>query len=180
MIHHVSIPARNPEHVARVLAELFQGYAGPFIGPMAGPWVVYQEDGFGTGIEVYDERTILAPGAHINAVGACFAQARELDTTAVVRSRLYVDRRESALAESGDVLIPISEGAFEADHIVGELGDLLLRRVPGRTAAREITLFKSLGIAIEDLAAAHHVMQRAATQGVGTVAPLGEFLPEHA
>ena len=62
MIHHVSIPARDPEHVARVLAELFQGYAGPFIGPMAGAWVVYQEDGFGTGIEVYDERTILAPG----------------------------------------------------------------------------------------------------------------------
>jgi hypothetical protein len=62
MIHHVSIPARDPEHVARVLAELFQGYAGPFIGPMPGAWVVYQEDGFGTGIEVYDERTILAPG----------------------------------------------------------------------------------------------------------------------
>jgi ornithine cyclodeaminase len=122
----------------------------------------------------------IAPGAHINAVGACFAHARELDTAAVVRSRLYVDRRESALAESGDVLIPIQEGAFEADHIVGELGDLLLRRVPGRTAAREITLFKSLGIAIEDLAAAHHVMQRAAAEGIGTVAPLGEFLPEHA
>src|SRR5262249_51419171 len=60
----------------------------------------------------------IAPGAHVNAVGACFANARELDTPAVVRSRLYVDRRESALAESGDVLIPISEGAFEADHIV--------------------------------------------------------------
>jgi len=62
MIHHVSIPARNPEHVARVLAELFQGYAGPFIGPMKGAWVVYQEDGFGTGVEVYDERTMLSPG----------------------------------------------------------------------------------------------------------------------
>jgi ornithine cyclodeaminase len=122
----------------------------------------------------------IAPGAHINAVGASFAHARELDTAAMLRSRLYVDRRESALAESGDVLIPISEGAFEADHIVGELGDLLLRRVPGRTAAREITLFKSLGIGVEDLAAAHHVMQRAAAAGVGTVAPLGEFLPEHA
>ena len=63
MIHHVSIPARNPEHVARVLAELFQGYAGPFIGPMRGAWVATQEDGFGTGIEVYDERTMLTPGA---------------------------------------------------------------------------------------------------------------------
>jgi len=62
MIHHVSIPARDPERVAHVLAELFQGYAGPFVGPMQGAWVVYQEDGFGTGIEVYDERTILAPG----------------------------------------------------------------------------------------------------------------------
>jgi ornithine cyclodeaminase len=122
----------------------------------------------------------IAPGAHLNAVGACFAHARELDTTAVVRSRLYVDRRESALAESGDVLIPIQEGAIDEDHIVGELGDLLLRRVPGRTAAREITLFKSLGIAIEDLAAAHHVIQRAEAEGAGTVAPLGEFLPEHA
>jgi hypothetical protein len=62
MIHHVSIPARDPEHVARVLAELFEGYAGPFIGPMPGAWVVYQEDGFGSGIEVYTEDTILSPG----------------------------------------------------------------------------------------------------------------------
>jgi len=62
MIHHVSIPARDPEHVARVLAELLGGYAGPFIGPFQGAWVVYQEDGFGTGIEVYNERTTLVPG----------------------------------------------------------------------------------------------------------------------
>ncbi len=62
MIHHVSIPARNPEHVARVLAELLGGYAGPFVGPMHGAWAVYEEDGFGTGIEVYDERTLLMPG----------------------------------------------------------------------------------------------------------------------
>jgi hypothetical protein len=63
MIHHVSIPARDPAHVARVLAELLGGYAGPFIGPMPGAWVVYQEDDFGTGIEVYDERTLIVPGA---------------------------------------------------------------------------------------------------------------------
>lgn len=62
MIHHVSIPAREPERVARVLAELFGGYAGPFIGPMPGAWVVYEEDGVGTGIEVYTEDTILVPG----------------------------------------------------------------------------------------------------------------------
>jgi hypothetical protein len=62
MIHHVSIPARNPEHVARVLAELLGGYAGPFVGPMPGAWAVYEEDGHGTGIEVYEERTVLVPG----------------------------------------------------------------------------------------------------------------------
>ena len=62
MIHHVSIPARDPEHVARVLAELLGGYAGPFIGPIPGAWVVYAEDGVGTGIEVYTEDTIIVPG----------------------------------------------------------------------------------------------------------------------
>jgi len=63
MIHHVSIPARNPEHVARVLAEVLGGYAGPFVGPFPGAWVVYQDDAFGSGIEVYDERTVLEPGS---------------------------------------------------------------------------------------------------------------------
>jgi hypothetical protein len=62
VIHHVSIPARDPGHVARVLAELLGGYAGPFIGPMPGAWVVYQEDGVGTGIEIYAEDTLLVPG----------------------------------------------------------------------------------------------------------------------
>ena len=62
MIHHVSIPARDPQHVAQVLAELFGGYAGPFIGPIPGGWVVYDEDGHGSGIEIYHERTLLVPG----------------------------------------------------------------------------------------------------------------------
>jgi hypothetical protein len=62
MIHHVSIPARDPEHVARVLGELLGGYVGPFIGPIPGAWAVYAEDAHGTGIEVYPERTTLVPG----------------------------------------------------------------------------------------------------------------------
>jgi hypothetical protein len=69
VIHHVSIPARDPQHVAQVLAELFGGYAGPFIGPMPGAWVVYQEDGHGTGVEVYSEQTLLVPGEG-DAMGA--------------------------------------------------------------------------------------------------------------
>jgi ornithine cyclodeaminase len=112
-------------------------------------------------------------GAHINAVGACFATARELDTAAVARSRLIVDRRESTLAESGDFLIPRAEGAFGDDHIAGELGDVLLGRLPGRRSDDEVTLFKSLGIAIEDLAAAHYIYSRALATGSGVSVPLG-------
>jgi ornithine cyclodeaminase len=115
----------------------------------------------------------LAPGAHVNAVGACLPAARELDTAAVVRSRLYVDRRESAFAEAGDVIIPLREGAITEEHVVGELGDVLLGRVAGRRTADEITLFESLGIAVEDLAAAHHVHRRAAETGAGIVVDLG-------
>jgi ornithine cyclodeaminase len=115
----------------------------------------------------------IAAGAHINAVGACFANARELDTKAVVRSRLYVDRRESALAEAGDFLIPKAEGAIGDDHIVGELGEILAGRLPARRSNEEVTLFKSLGIAIEDLAAAHLIHTRARAEGAGIAVDFG-------
>lgn len=115
----------------------------------------------------------IADGAHINAVGACFPKSRELDTAAVVRSRLYVDRRESALAEAGDFLIPKSEGAIGDDHIVGELGEVVLGRVPARRSRSEVTLFKSLGIAVEDLAAAHHIHAKARAEGKGISVDFG-------
>lgn len=115
----------------------------------------------------------LAPGVHINAVGACFKDWRELDTAAVVDARLFVDCRESALNEAGDFLIPRHEGAIGDDHIVGELGDVLLGRVPGRGGPGERTLFKSLGIAVEDLAAAHLVWRQAEALGRGTEIEFG-------
>jgi alanine dehydrogenase len=115
----------------------------------------------------------VAPGAHLNAVGACFATSRELDTLAVARSRLIVDRRESALAESGDFLFARKDGAIGDDHIIGELGELLLGGFTGRRADDDITLFKSLGIAVEDLATAHYLYTQALAQGVGASVPLG-------
>lgn len=117
----------------------------------------------------------VAPGAHINAVGACIPTTRELTTEVVQRSRLYVDRRESALAEPGDILIPLGEGAIQRSHILAEVGELLLpggERL-GRRSADEITLFKSLGLAVEDLAAAHHVYHKARASGTGTWLALG-------
>lgn len=107
----------------------------------------------------------IAEGAHVNAVGSSVPGARELDTAAVVRSRLYVDRRESALNEAGDFLIPKKEGAIGDAHIVGEIGEVLIGRVGGRRSAGEITLFKSLGIAVEDVASARHVYEKARRTG---------------
>lgn len=114
----------------------------------------------------------IAPGAHTNAVGAATPTARELDTAAVVRSRLFVDRRESTLNEAGDFLIPRREGAVGDEHILGELGEVLLGRVPGRASPDEITLFKSLGLAIEDVASAHHIYTKATERSAGTLVEL--------
>lgn len=115
----------------------------------------------------------IAPGAHINAVGASIPAARELDTAAVVRSRLYVDRRESTLNEAGDFLIPRAEGAITDTHIVAELGEVLVGSAPGRGSGGEVTLFKSLGLAIEDLAAADHIYKQAVARAMGTSVELG-------
>lgn len=115
----------------------------------------------------------ISPGAHINAVGSSVAFARELDTAAVVASRLFVDRKESTINEAGDYLFPLREGAITEAHIVGELGDVLRGVLPGRRDAAEITLFKSLGLAIEDIAAAQHVYAQARATGRGVTVHLG-------
>jgi ornithine cyclodeaminase len=110
----------------------------------------------------------LRPGAHINAVGSCTPNARELDATTVARSRLWVDRRESCLAEAGNFLLARREGAVDDAHIQGEIGDLLLAKVTGRKSRDEITLFESLGLAVEDLAVARFLFRKAQEEGVGS------------
>ena len=109
----------------------------------------------------------IASGAHVCAVGACRPDQREMDTTLVRRGRLFVDSRTGALAEAGDVIIPMKEGAFDESHLAGELGDVILGRVAGRTSADEVTIFKSLGMAVEDVAAAHLAFVKAAERGLG-------------
>jgi ornithine cyclodeaminase len=115
----------------------------------------------------------ISEGAHINAVGSCSPNARELDTSAVKKSRLFVDWRESTLKEAGDVLIPKREGAIDDSHIVGEVGQVLVGSSVGRTSDHEITLFKSLGIATQDAVVANWVYQKAREFRVGTKLDLG-------
>jgi ornithine cyclodeaminase len=115
----------------------------------------------------------LSAGAHINAVGSSVAFTRELDTFAVARSRLFVDRRESTLNEAGDFLFPKKEGAIGDDHIRAEIGEVLIGAAAGRATPSEVTLFKSLGLAVEDVASAHHVYTKALREQRGTVVELG-------
>ncbi len=115
------------------------------------------------------QRDWLAPGTHINAVGACLPNARELDSATVAAGVLVADRRESVLAEAGDYLLAAADGVVGPDHIRAELGDLLLGSARGRRGADDITIFESLGLAVEDLAAAELAYRRArAAAGTGS------------
>jgi ornithine cyclodeaminase len=114
----------------------------------------------------------VADGAHINAVGAIFPERRELASDLVGRARIFVDSRESALAEAGDLLLAIREGRFQAKDINAEIGEVLLARHPGRTGEDEVTVFESLGLAAQDILSAHYLHDRARELGVGVTAEL--------
>jgi alanine dehydrogenase len=121
----------------------------------------------------------LSPGAHVNAVGASIPTARELDSAAVRAASLFVDRRESVMHEAGDFLVPRSEGLIDDTHIRGEIGELIVGTVAGRSRKDEITLFKSLGLAVEDVAAVRHVFEKALAAGAGTSIALGGLRARH-
>jgi ornithine cyclodeaminase len=108
------------------------------------------------------------PGAHVISVGACRPAQREMDPALVARARLFVDSRAAALVESGDVVMGIQEGRFGADHIVAELGELIADKArAGRRSDVEVTVFKSLGLAVEDVTAAELAYRRAVERGIG-------------
>lgn len=114
------------------------------------------------------ERAWLKPGVHINAVGSSIAAARELDGETMAAVALFVDRRESTLHESGDFLFAGREGFIKDGHIRAELGELLTGAAKGRKSEEEITLFKSLGLAVEDLASAAFLYEKARRLERGT------------
>jgi ornithine cyclodeaminase/alanine dehydrogenase-like protein (mu-crystallin family) len=106
------------------------------------------------------------PGAHVISVGACRPNQREMDPALVARARLFVDSREAALVESGDVVMGIQEKHFGPDHVAAEIGEVV-NGAPGRQSDTEITIFKSLGMAVEDVAAADLVYRRAVERKTG-------------
>jgi ornithine cyclodeaminase/alanine dehydrogenase-like protein (mu-crystallin family) len=111
----------------------------------------------------------VAPGALVISVGACRPDHREIDPPLLVRSRLFVDSREAAFVDSGDIVGGITEGRFGPEHVVGELGEVVAQRVSPRRAASDITVFKSLGLAVEDVVSAALAYARANGTGTGRV-----------
>lgn len=119
--------------------------------------------------EPYLRGAWLRPGQHLNVVGSSIPTTAEVDQDAVVRSRFYVDFRDSALALAGEFRRARDAGLVTDEHIVGSVGDVLAGRAVGRRADNEITLFKSLGMVVEDLVSAHFVLDEAERLGVGRV-----------
>lgn len=114
------------------------------------------------------ESSWIRTGTHINAVGAHRPHERELDSATIQRARVFLDYLPSAMEEAGDILIPIGEQAIDRTHVLGDLTSLVTNRVPGRVDPGDVTIFKSVGLAIEDIAAAAHAYRRAVAAGAGT------------
>jgi ornithine cyclodeaminase/alanine dehydrogenase-like protein (mu-crystallin family) len=160
--------SRTPEHAAAVAAEA--GTPFPVEVSASAQEAVGSADVVCTTTSAQEpilRRKWLRDGAHVNAVGSSIPTTRELDTATMAAAALFVDRRESTVNEAGDFLFPQEEGALGPEHIRAELGELLTGRAQGRTSDDELTVFKSLGLAVEDLAAAEHVYRRARETGTG-------------
>jgi ornithine cyclodeaminase len=109
----------------------------------------------------------LRPGVHVNAVGSGTAREAELDIDAVKRSRMFADNREGVLGQCGEFLRAKAAGAVDDAHVLGSVGDVMVGRIPGRSSPSQITLFKSLGMAVEDLVSAEFVLREATRRNIG-------------
>jgi ornithine cyclodeaminase/alanine dehydrogenase-like protein (mu-crystallin family) len=114
----------------------------------------------------------VSEGTHINGIGSFQPQTRELPSETVQRARVFVDQKTACLKEAGDLLIPIHEGLIREDHLLGEIGELAAGKVPGRQSVKDLTLFKSVGNAVQDLYAANLVYQKAKNGNIGQLLEL--------
>ena len=170
-LKEVRIWSPRPHSRQQFVDDMSPGFAVPIIAADSAEAAVRGADlivlATSSPVPVIDDAWV-SEGSHVVCVGACRPTQQEMPPQLVTRSRLYVDSRDAAIVESGDVVMNIAAGLFEASHIRGELGELVLGRVAGRTSDRDITVFKSLGMAVEDVVAADLVFRRASESGAGT------------
>jgi ornithine cyclodeaminase/alanine dehydrogenase len=167
----VDVVGRDPER-ARAFVEAMRADLGIAVEPAGDARTAVREADIVT-CATTSRRPVVAgaelrPGTHVDAVGAFRPDAREVDTETTRRARVVVDTYVTALEEAGDVLIPMKEGALSRDGIAAELAELVTGAKPGRRSADEITLFKSVGFALEDLATAALAYRLARERGAGT------------
>src|SRR5256712_3533474 len=174
-LRRVRIWSRNPDRAAALALEQSSRFKFAVEAEASAEAAVRGADIVATvtaSAEPILQRGWLKEGVHINAVGSSIPTSREIDTATLAAARLFVDRRESALAEAGDLLIAAREGAVTDDHIVAELGDVIIGKEPGRRSPGEVTLFKSLGLAVADAASAPYPARRARETGAGRTVPM--------
>ena len=169
-LSEVRVWSPTPEHTAAFVDEMESRSAAPIVQARSAEAAVRGADLIvlaTSSPEPVIRNEWVADGAHVMSVGACRPDQREMDPALVERGRLFVDSRDAALVESGDIVMGIAEGRFAAAHIVGELGALLDGVMPGRKWPADVTIFKSLGLAVEDVVAARMVYDRAVAGDVG-------------
>lgn len=168
-LSHVRVWSRRPAHALTFVRDMLKTVRCPISAVTTPADAVHKADIVVTATSATDPVLFgkdLAPGMHLAVVGSSSARMRELDGTAVARCRVWVDSRDAALVEAGDMVIAQQEGHIGASHVVGELGDVA-NDVSGRQSDDEITMFKSLGLGVEDIASARLVVERARQLGLG-------------
>lgn len=170
-IKHAKVACRNIEHARQLVAEIQPVFSFSIEPVSTNEEAINDADLIVTATSSHDpvlERNWISAGAHINAIGTHSPDSREIDGATMAAAKIFVDRRESTLNEAGDYLLAAKEGLINPESIVAEIGELLVGKGAGRTSPDEITIFKSLGLAIEDVACAAFLHQKAVAQQVGT------------
>jgi thiomorpholine-carboxylate dehydrogenase len=169
-LSEIRVWSPNPDHQATFVDEMKSSTSARLVGSDSAEQAVQGADVIvlvTSSTEPVVQNEWIKSGAHVISVGACRPDQREMDPALVQRGRLFVDSRAAALAESGDIVMGIHDRLFTASHIAGEIGEVLNGKAEGRRSPRDVTIFKSLGLAVEDVAAADLAYRRAVTRNAG-------------
>ena len=162
-LEEIRVWSKNKKNAKKLVEEQRKKYAIPFRPFDTVNEAIYNADIICTttaAVEPILQGNYLMQGVHINAVGSSVRNTRELDGFAIKLSKLYVDKIESTINESGDFLMAKQEGTIDDNHIIGTLGEILTKQKKGRNNINDITLFKSLGLAVEDIATAFFIYDK--------------------
>jgi ornithine cyclodeaminase len=162
-LEEIRVWSKNKKNAKKLVEEQRKKYAIPFRPFDTVNEAIYNADIICTttaAVEPILHGKYLMQGVHINAVGSSVCNTRELDGFAIKLSKLYVDKIESTINESGDFLMAKQEGTIDDNHIIGTLGEILTKQKKGRNNINDITLFKSLGLAVEDIATAFFIYDK--------------------